>query len=122
VNVQSKDIARIRISDPVRIKLDAFPFQKHDTLLGEVRVISEDTFPTMTALEDGGSSNVSDRDVAFYRTRIRLLSSTLRNVPEKFRLMPGMKVRAEIKIGRRRIISYFLYPIIRALDESFREP
>ena len=39
-----------------------------------------------------------------------------------FRLMPGMKVRAEIKVGKRSVISYFLYPVIRALDESLREP
>ena len=36
--------------------------------------------------------------------------------------MPGMKVRAEIKVGQRSVISYFLYPVIRALDESLREP
>jgi HlyD family secretion protein len=33
-----------------------------------------------------------------------------------------MKVRAEIKVGHRSVISYFLYPIIRAFDESLREP
>jgi len=33
-----------------------------------------------------------------------------------------MRVRAEIKVGRRSVISYFLYPVIRALDESLREP
>ncbi len=122
VNVQSKDIARIRISDPVRIKLDAFPFQKHDTLPGEVRVISEDTFQITNYQADGSSPTSESRNMAFYRTRIKLLSYNLRNVPDQFRLMPGMKVRAEIKVGKRRIISYFLYPIIRALDESFREP
>jgi hypothetical protein len=31
-------------------------------------------------------------------------------------------LRAEIKVGRRSVISYFLYPIIRAFDESLREP
>jgi len=31
-------------------------------------------------------------------------------------------VRAEIKVGARLPPSYFLYPIIRALDESFQEP
>ena len=34
---------------------------------------------------------------------------------------PGA-VTAEIKIGTRRVISYFAYPLLRALDESFREP
>ncbi len=122
VNVKAKDIARIRINDSVRIKLDAFPFQRHDTLSGTVRVISEDAF------QPGGSEAMLDHSTpekdpgAFYRTRVEFISKKLRNVPKGFRLMPGMKVRAEIKVGKRKVISYFIYPIVRALDESLREP
>lgn len=122
VDVETRDIGRIRSGDSARVKLDAFPFQRHDTLPGQVRVISEDAFQRnnpevlVDAAPDKGASQT------FYRTRISLLSTTLRNVPEGFRLMPGMKVRAEIKVGRRSVISYFLYPIIRAFDESMREP
>ncbi len=121
VNIFSKDIARIRISDPVRVKLDAFPFQRHDTLPGEVRVISEDSFQEDNLKQQGDATQPEEKS-GFYRTRIRLLSQQLKNVPVEFRLMPGMKVRAEIKVGKRKVISYFLYPVIRALDESFREP
>lgn len=121
-DVKSQDIARIRLADPVRVKLDAFPFQRHDTLSGEVRVISEDSFQQNNANREDRSLSSQESDPAFYRTRIRLVSKKLRNVPEGFRLLPGMKVRAEIKVGKRRVISYFLYPIIRALDESLREP
>ncbi|MCB2217806.1 HlyD family type I secretion periplasmic adaptor subunit [Desulfofustis glycolicus] len=123
VNVESRDIGRIRTGDSARVKLDAFPFQRHDTLPGEVRVISEDAFsidPPATS-----PTSVSEREHlpgAFYRTRIALLSGTLRDVPDGFRLMPGMKARAEIKVGTRSVISYFLYPVIRALDEGLREP
>jgi HlyD family secretion protein len=31
-------------------------------------------------------------------------------------------VVAEIKVGRRSVLSYFLYPLLRGLDESLREP
>ncbi len=118
INVNSKDIARIRVGDPVRVKLDAFPFQRHDTLPGEVRVISEDSFQQGAQLD----REAPETGLAFYRTRVRLMSKQLRDVPSGFRLMPGMKVRAEIKVGKRKVISYFLYPVIRALDESLREP
>ena len=43
-------------------------------------------------------------------------------MPEHFRLIPGMAVTAEIKAGGRSVISYFLYPLLRGLDESIREP
>lgn len=120
-DIESKDIGRIRTGDAVRVKVDAFPFQRHDTLAGRVRVISEDSFQRNPT---GMLPPPSEQEPTngFYRARINLLSTQLRNVPEGFRLMPGMKVRAEIKVGQRSIISYFLYPVIRALDESLREP
>jgi hypothetical protein len=33
-----------------------------------------------------------------------------------------MTMTAEVKVGVRSIISYFLYPITRGFDESIREP
>ncbi len=122
VKVRSRDIARIRVGDRVRIKLDAFPFQRHGTLPGEVRVISSDSFQERGAAPVKTDNRADQGGAAFYRARIRLVSHKLRKVPEGFQLLPGMKVRAEIKVGKRKVISYFLYPIIRALDESLREP
>lgn len=122
VEVEAKDIGRIRTGDTARIKLDAFPFQRHDTLPGKVRVISEDAFQHNSPVAIDKSDKEQEGAATFYRTRIDLLSQQLRNVPPGFRLMPGMKVRAEIKVGKRSVISYFLYPVIRALDEGLREP
>jgi HlyD family secretion protein len=42
-------------------------------------------------------------------------------LPAPTRLLPGMTVTAEMVTGDRSVISYFLYPVIRILDESFRE-
>ena len=33
-----------------------------------------------------------------------------------------MEVQTEIKVGRRRIIEFIIYPLIKALDETAREP
>ena len=112
VEIDAADIGHVRVGDEVRIKLDAFPFQRHDTLAGEVRTISEDAF----AKEIPGDSQ------PFYRARIILTSAELRAVPESFRLIPGMSLTAEIKVGTRSVISYLTYPVIRALDEGMREP
>ena len=46
----------------------------------------------------------------------------LRGLPEQFHTIPGMTLTAEMKVGRRSVISYFLYPLLRGLDESIREP
>ena len=34
VDVDSADVARLRVGDPVRVKLDALPFQRHGTIDG----------------------------------------------------------------------------------------
>ena len=48
--------------------------------------------------------------------------NTLRNMPEKARLLPGMTLSAEIVVGRRTVISYLLWPLTKALGTSLREP
>jgi hemolysin D len=111
VLVEARDIGHVGPEQEVRVKLDAFPFQKHGTASGVVRTISEDAFT------DEGKGERS-----FYRARVVLTDSRLERIPETFRLIPGMTVVAEIKVGRRSVLSYFLYPLLRGLDESIREP
>lgn len=110
VSIDARDIGLVRAEAPVRIKLDAYPFQKHGTLEGTVRTITEDSFTEKESAQ------------TFYRARVTLTSTTLRSVLDSYRLIPGMTVSAEIKSGERSVLSYFLYPLIRGLDESIREP
>ncbi|WP_225771478.1 HlyD family type I secretion periplasmic adaptor subunit [Inquilinus sp. Marseille-Q2685] len=119
VSTASKDIGQLGTDEPARLKIDAFPFQKHGTASGTVRTISQDSFAS-NARDDKGNVDASAPPV--YRARIRLIDTTLRSVPDTFRLLPGMTLTAEIEVGRRRVLSYFLYPLLRGLDESLREP
>jgi hemolysin D len=48
----------------------------------------------------------------------KLEAGEVRNVS----LLSGLTVTAEMKVGHRSVISYFLYPLLRGLDESIREP
>lgn len=109
VNIAAKDIGLVGSGDTARLKLDAFPFQKHGVLDATLRTVSEDAF--------------SDKDrPAFYRGRLALGPMTLRDLPPTTRLIPGMTVTAELKAGERTVLSYFLYPLLRGIDESIREP
>lgn len=113
VNVLPKDIGRIKTGEEVRVKLDAYPFQEHGLLDGRIRIISGDTF--QDSPQDGSAKQ------ACYRCRV-VVSGKLKNVSSNFRIIPGMQVTAEIKVGKRRIISYVLNPLIKAFDEALREP
>ncbi len=110
--VPAADIGFIREDDPVRLKLDAFPYQHHGTLDGRVRTISPDAF----------EKNTAEGARLLYRIRVSVDQTGLRAVPKDFRLIPGMGLTAEIKVGDRRVITYLLYPVIRSFDETMREP
>ena len=112
IELDPKDVGTVRVGDQVRIKLEALPFQRYGTLDGEVRVISGDTF----------QKTVGNQTRPVFRGRVRLTNTALRETPPDFRLIPGMTVQAEVRVGERRVISYFLYPVLRVFDEGLREP
>jgi hemolysin D len=114
-NIPARQIGFIASGDPVRIKLDAFNFQQHGIVEGVVKVISSDSFT------DNRTSSEAPEG-AYYRARIELTKTELRNVPDTFRLIPGMPLEAEIKVGSRSVIAYFLRPLLRGVNESMREP
>lgn len=128
IEIEGKDIARLKSAtkqemadgelpagSDVRVKLSSFPYQKHGALDGVIRTISEGSFEKQLP---GGI----DSGVTMYRARITLQKPyTLEEVGEDFRLVPGMTATAEIKVGRRKVIEYFLYPLIQS-TEALREP
>ncbi|WP_045001610.1 HlyD family type I secretion periplasmic adaptor subunit [Bradyrhizobium sp. LTSP857] len=116
VRIEGKDIGQIAVGQPVRIKFEAFPFQKYGTATGEVRVISQDSFSP-----DPKAEGANRAPAPYYRVLVDLRDTHLRLPSERVQLIPGMAVTAELKVGKRTIISYFLYPLIRGLDESIRE-
>ncbi|MDD3704384.1 MAG: HlyD family efflux transporter periplasmic adaptor subunit [Victivallaceae bacterium] len=113
--IRPQDIGKVGIGSEVRIKLNAYPFQKHGTLEGIVRNISEDT------LQKNQQSGERSGSTTYYRARISV-SGKLKDLNRSFRMIPGMEAQAEIKTGQRRIIEYIIYPLIKALDETAREP
>lgn len=117
VKVAGKDIGQVAVGQLVRLKLDAYPFQKYGTLEGHVAVISRDSFAP------GGNSEKSPGPSApFYRVLINLQDARDAERVKGIRLIPGMSLTAELEAGNRSVISYFLYPLLRGMDESIREP
>jgi len=109
--VLPQDIAKVAIGSPARIKLSAFTFQKYGTLTGIVRTISEDTFQNNRDYPSiSGAKN-------FYQVRISV-GGELKKFPGHFRLTPGMEAVAEIKTGKRSIIEYLIYPLIKSLKDT----
>ncbi|MBV5335852.1 HlyD family efflux transporter periplasmic adaptor subunit, partial [bacterium] len=110
--VEARELARIAVGDEVQVKFDTFAYQEHGMGKGVVKVISGDAF----------SDSKDTQTAPYYKVRVELTDIGLRDVPEEFRLLPGLPVTAEIKIGKRSIMGYFLRPIPRGMNESMREP
>jgi HlyD family secretion protein len=115
VKIDAIDVGYIKIDHPVHIKFDAFPFQKHGSMQGKVRTLSEDAFKRESAAMGQGLD-------AYYLSRISLGQQPLRNMGDKGKLLPGMTLAAEVVVGKRSVMSYLLWPLTKALDESLREP
>jgi len=114
VQINSMDVGYIKVGDAVHLKLDAFPFQRHGTLDGNVRSISQDAFKRDVSAKGGLD--------AYYLGRVKFEGGGLRNMLDSARLMPGMTLNAEIVVGKRTIMSYIAWPITKGLDEAVREP
>jgi HlyD family secretion protein len=108
----AQDIGLLRPGDPVRVKFEAFPYQRHGVAEARLATISPDALEKTTP----------EGQRLFYRVRATLGEVRLTAVPPDFRLIPGLTLTAEIRVGSRRIITYLLYPLLKTFDESLREP
>ena len=105
-------VGKVKLGDPARIKIDAFPFQVYGVLDGSVRTISSDAFV----------EEAREEKTLSYRAHIVLGSHDFSRRSAGSPMRPGMTATAEVIVGRRTVISYLLYPVIRAFDEAAREP
>jgi HlyD family secretion protein len=112
ISLRSADIGRLRGDDPAVVKVDAFPFQRHGALQGRLASLAPDSQP-----RDGEAPGPPA-----HRARIAFDNPTLPDAPPGSRLIPGMTVTAEIQVGTRRVIGFFIEPLLRGLRESIREP
>jgi len=111
-DVDPSDISKLIPDTSVKIQLNALPAQKHGELKGKLTYVSADTIDKDV---DGNSGN-------FYRARAIITENELKDIPPGFNLMPGMKVSGKFRVGKRKLITYFIYPLIRTLGNSFAEP
>lgn len=123
--LSNEDIGHVRLGQAVDIKIDTFPFQKYGTLPGEVTWISPDAEPRSPAGIDptetqksGDISRVPGKSGLMYRIRIKPAQSALAFNDRKYPLTVGMTVQADIVTDRRRIIAFFLAPVVKHWDEG----
>lgn len=106
--VENRDIGFVREGQQVEVKIDAFPFTKYGIIEAQLTDLSND------AVTDEARGLV-------YKAKVMLKESRIRVERKWVNLSPGMTVTAEVKTGKRRLIEFFLAPLLRYRQESIRE-
>ncbi|MGY4396688.1 hemolysin D [Sphingomonas sp. UYAg733] len=108
VKISNRDVGFIRVGQEVAVKVEAFPFTRYGTFKGRVESIGSD------AVED-------EKLGLLYPARITIDASQAGLRSGSVKVVVGMQITADIRTGRRSILSYLLSPIDQASQEAGRE-
>jgi HlyD family secretion protein len=115
------------------IKFQTFEFTKFGEASGAVRVVSADSFLTggasssTTGTPSGSAGNsiftgVNPTSPYFFDVRVSLDRLALKHVPKDFRVIPGMPVEVDVKVGTRTVWDYFVERVLPIMYDGMREP
>jgi hemolysin D len=123
-NIDGRDDGFVHVGDSVAVKFDTFPYHQYGLAYGTVRIISADSFtPADEQRNPTGMVPVSSSSTSpYYRARVAIDRVALHDTPEGFRIMPGMPVTADIKVGKRTVLTYLLGRVLPVATEAMREP
>ena len=121
--VSNQDIGFVRVGQPAKVKLAAYPFQKYGMVDARIAQVSGDATEAPSANTRSDALFGRDRPMGplAFRAIVELNTQTLEADGAKLALSPGMQVVAEIKLGERTLLEYLLSPVQKVLHEGARE-
>jgi hemolysin D len=121
-DISGIDSGYVRAGDEVRVKFDTLPYLQYGGARGQVRGISADSFSPEMTPQEGGSTLPTKPRTLYYKGDITINQLMLHDTPAGFRLMPGMPVSAEVKVGTRSVLAYFITKILPVAYGAMQEP
>jgi len=121
--VDGQDVGFVRVGDPVTIKFETFPYALYGTATGTVRSVSPDSFKDPEAAPTKNTDlrpQEGPIGVLFFRARISIDEVRLHDLPEGARIVPGMPVQADIRVGTRTVLRYLMSRFIPASSDPMR--
>ena len=106
--VTTQDIGHVHVGQEAVIKVGSYDPQRFGTIGGTVERISPSTYFD------------EDRQ-PYYKAHIKLAKKHLGNQPDKYKLIPGMTVQADIRTGEKTVLDYLLKPVYRGFQNAFQE-
>ena len=107
-NIAGRDDGFVHVGDPVAIKFDTFPFIQYGMATARCAPSAPTASPrrTSSATRPARCRCRATAANPFYRARIAIDRVDLHDTPAGFRIMPGMPVTADIKVGKRTVLTY----------------
>ena len=121
-DISGIDSGYVRPGEAVTIKFDTLPYLQYGSARGVVRSVSADSFNPEATAQEGGATLPNRPRTLYYKGDITLDELMLHDTPPGFRLMPGMPVTADVKVGTRSVLGYFIAKILPVAYESMHEP
>jgi hemolysin D len=128
-SVSNADIGFVEVGQKAILKLDAFPFTLYGTISGKIRRVSHDAVDwrgaqtSVNGLPTESSSPPSPQQSPnlVYPVTVALDSTSIMVDGKAIPLLPGMTATLEIRTGRRRLLYYFLSPMMKVVSEAGHE-
>lgn len=108
VYVPNRDIGFVRLGADTIIKVESYPYTQYGKLTGTVKAVSPDAIE----LVDNG---------LYFEVKVKLDQQYIDYHDNRLKLTPGMSVLSEIKTGERKLVEYFLSPLVQMKDKAFSE-
>lgn len=106
--IENKDVGLLRVGQRAEVKVETFDYTRYGKLPATLTLISRDSI-------------ADERGNLRYAARLELKRTSLQQGSRVLRLSPGMSVTADVHTGTRTIMSYFLSPIMKTVNEALRE-
>ncbi len=106
--IGNQDIGYVHEGQTAEVKIHTFPLTKYGFIEAYVDSVARD-------------ATMDEKMGLIYKVKLTLAKSSLLVEEKDTPLIPGMAVSAEISTGQRRLIEFFLSPLLRMRQESLRE-
>ncbi|PWG63405.1 HlyD family type I secretion periplasmic adaptor subunit [Sediminicurvatus halobius] len=106
--ILDRDIALARAGQAVDVKLSAFDYTRYGSIPGVIEKIA----PRATQDGQGGR---------YYEATVTLERAWVEIDQERIPIRPGLGATVDVQLGSRRVIEYFLAPVLRYREQALRE-
>jgi HlyD family secretion protein/adhesin transport system membrane fusion protein len=107
IKIKPEDIGHVKTGQRVTVKLATYHFGRYGGIDGELVEISPTSY--------------LDQGMAHYKGVVSLEKNYIGSDPQKYQILPGMLLNADIRTGGKTVLEYLLKPVYASARQALRE-